>query len=300
MDRINGARALVSIFLGGVAPGVLVAGLAALRKTRLAVIAAVGTATPRRSRGWGTRPSGLGAAGGVFLTPSIGPSSPPVNLVAVPAIRIAFSPPQDRKATRPLSWSRGWPWRSSDSSCSRPTRQSGGCWGSWWWRPCWWSAWRPGPTSRPRGSAGPRRSATTPGAVLFRRRLRGGRGRVARRGRRRGPPPGPCGRAPRPGTGAPWFAGRWGFRYQAEKSSLTPVVPGPAWSNQGTCSSSRRIKSSKSPGWRSTRRRPRRSRRSPTTPCPCSLGSGRSRLPTQARTRSNARSGRGSWSTSTG
>ena len=31
---------------------------------------------------------------------------------------------------------------------------------------------------------------------------------------------------PRHGKARAWFAGRWGFRYQAEKSGLTPVVPG--------------------------------------------------------------------------
>ena len=58
MDRINGARALVSI-LGGVAPGVLVMGLVALRKPRWAMVcAAVGTV-----RGVsGDRASGSGPA----------------------------------------------------------------------------------------------------------------------------------------------------------------------------------------------------------------------------------------------
>ncbi len=61
MDRINGARALVSI-LGGVAPGVLVTGLVGLGRPRsAAIVAGIVVARDRGDRGGSRTPGGVSA-----------------------------------------------------------------------------------------------------------------------------------------------------------------------------------------------------------------------------------------------
>ena len=71
MDRINGIRGLISI-LGGVAPGVLVMGLVAIRKPRWAVVAAAGTALGIAAIGLGLGPQAVFLPIGALVVLNLG------------------------------------------------------------------------------------------------------------------------------------------------------------------------------------------------------------------------------------
>ena len=71
MDRINGIRGLISI-LGGVAPGLLVMGLVALKRPRWAAVAAVGTAVGIAAIGLGIGPQAVFLPIGVLVLLNLG------------------------------------------------------------------------------------------------------------------------------------------------------------------------------------------------------------------------------------
>ena len=211
MDRINGARALVSI-LGGVAPGVLVMGLVALGKPRSAMVAAFGTALGIAAIAFGLGPQA------VFLTlgaRSSSSTSARWRPGSSPSVR------ERRRVPRRLARDGGRRLLRALALFGRP--EGAGDRG------------RGDPAGRPAGLTDGRRVPSSSrcfpmgiglrdGArpLLLRRRLRRGRGRVVCRERR-----GSRGIGPRRASHShAWFAARWGFRYQAEKSGLTPVVPG--------------------------------------------------------------------------
>lgn len=221
MDRINGARALVSI-LGGVAPGLLVLGLVALKRPRSALVAAIVSAAGIAGIAAGVGPQAVFLTLGTFVLLTLG---------AVSLVLLRHAP---EAGDRPPARSRGddiflEAWLALEfvgffvlSPYSAVRRVLGIVVVA--------TLLVVRLVARAEGTM-PRlgiaaRWATAGGMALGLFYFGVDYGEAVVESHAAGDAARRALEEAGPGHGRVWFAGRWGFRYHAEKAGLTPVVPG--------------------------------------------------------------------------